>query len=68
MYHANQGLSLFIVAVGCNLILGVIPIIGWLLLPIAYLLIFVLVILGIVNASNGAAKPLPVIGKYTLLK
>ena len=29
---------------------------------------FVLMIIGIVNAANGRAKELPVIGKYRLLK
>ncbi|UJF35877.1 DUF4870 domain-containing protein [Paenibacillus hexagrammi] len=68
MYHANQGLTLFIVCVAANFILGIIPIIGWILLPIANLIIFVLAILGIVAAAQGQAKPLPIIGSFTLLK
>ncbi|SFM03237.1 Uncharacterized membrane protein [Paenibacillus sp. 1_12] len=68
MYHANQGLLLLIVCLACNIVLGAIPIIGWILLPIANLGTLVLTILGIINAANGQLKPLPLIGKYTLIK
>ncbi|GGA07994.1 hypothetical protein GCM10008018_62150 [Paenibacillus marchantiophytorum] len=67
-YHANQGLTLLVTAVIVNVILGIIPFIGWILLPLANLAIFILAILGIVAAAQGQAKPLPLIGKYTLLK
>ena len=59
-YHANQGLLLFIVSIIC----GIIPILGW-LLEIAT---FILMIIGILNAANGKAKELPIIGKIRLLK
>lgn len=68
MYHANQGLTLFLVSLAANIVLSVIPFIGALLLPLANLALLVLVILGIVNAAQGQAKPLPIIGGYTLLK
>jgi uncharacterized membrane protein len=68
MYHANQGLILFLFALAANIILGIIPIIGWLLLPVANLVVLILAIIGIINAANGEMKPLPVIGKYQLLK
>jgi uncharacterized membrane protein len=68
MYHANQGLTLFLVAVIANVVLGVIPIIGWIILPFANLGITVLAILGIIAAAQGQGKPLPLIGAYTLLK
>ena len=48
-----------------------IPIIGALIsmvLGLVGLVFFVLMILGIVNAVNGEMKPLPIIGKYQLLK
>ena len=39
------------------------------LLWFAYgIFVFVLVIMGIVNASGGKMKPLPLIGKYTIIK
>lgn len=69
MYHANQGLLLFILAIGVNVIGTVIPVLGWFILgPLGNLLVIGLAILGIINAANGEQKPLPVIGKYTLLK
>ena len=67
-YHTNQGLVLLITVIAANVILGIIPLIGWLLLPLANLALFVLMILGIVNAANGEAKPLPIIGGISLLK
>lgn len=67
-YHANQGLTLLLTAVILNVVLGIIPIIGWILLPLANLGVFVLAILGIVAAAQGQVKPLPIIGGYTLLK
>ncbi|MCT2537729.1 hypothetical protein NC661_12730 [Aquibacillus koreensis] len=69
MYHANQGLSLFLVFVAVNIIGTVIPIIGWIFIWLpGYILSMVLLIMGIINAANGKKKPLPVIGKWQLIK
>ncbi|RTE05798.1 hypothetical protein [Paenibacillus whitsoniae] len=68
MYHANQGLTLFLCVVIVNVVLGIIPLIGWILLPLVNLALLVLAILGIVAAAQGQVKPLPIIGAYTLLK
>jgi uncharacterized membrane protein len=68
MYHANQGLVLFLAAVASNIVLGMIPIIGWILLPFAYLAVLVFIIIGIMNAANGRNKPLPLIGGISILK
>ncbi|MFC4600754.1 DUF4870 domain-containing protein [Cohnella hongkongensis] len=67
-YHARQGLNLFLLALATNIVLGIIPFIGWLLLPLANLVILGLVIIGILAAANGQVKPLPLIGKYEILK
>ncbi|OXS59841.1 hypothetical protein B1A99_09890 [Cohnella sp. CIP 111063] len=67
-YHARQGFNLFLLALATNVVLGIIPIIGWLLLPLANIGILCLVIIGILAAANGQAKPLPLIGKYEILK
>ncbi|MES2461441.1 MAG: hypothetical protein V4671_12735 [Armatimonadota bacterium] len=63
MYHANQGLVLFLFAIALGVItmIPVVGIIGW----VAHI---VLMILGIINAANGQMKPLPLIGGITLLK
>lgn len=68
MYHANQGLTLFLVFAVSNVVLGILPVIGWILLPFVNLALLILMVLGIVNAAQGQAKPLPVIGAYTLIK
>ncbi len=77
-YHANQGLVLFIVEVLYSAVYkvfsNVILAISWNLyfivriLGIVNILFLVLVIIGIVNAVNGRAKELPVIGKFKILK
>jgi uncharacterized membrane protein len=73
-YHANQGIVLFIASVvvtGAFYILGHIPVIGRVFGFVGYLVwlaVFVLMVLGIVNAANGKCQPLPVLGKYQLLK
>jgi uncharacterized membrane protein len=68
MYHANQGLVLFLISLALNVVLTFIPIIGWILLPFAYIAILAFAIIGIINAANGQIKPLPLIGGITLLK
>ena len=68
MYHANQGLVLFLTAMAVNLVGSIISI-GWfVIIPLGNLAIIVLVVLGIINAYNGEAKPLPLIGGINLLK
>lgn len=66
-FHANQGLVLFIAAVLVSAV-AAIPIIGWILAPIAAVAITIMSILGIVNAVGGKAKELPLIGKFKILK
>lgn len=67
-YHANQGLILFITSVIINIAGAIIPFIGWLIiLPFGNIFVLILIILGIVNAANGKAKPLPLIGKFKIL-
>lgn len=69
MYHTNQGLTLFLAGIAVSIIGSIIPIIGWfLILPIGSLVVLVIGIIGIINAIKGEAKPLPLIGKFTLLK
>lgn len=67
-FHANQSLLLVITAIGGNMILGIIPVIGWMLLPIFGLGILMLGIIGLINGFGGKAKQLPIIGKFTILK
>jgi len=67
-FHANQALLLLITGIAGNVILGIIPIIGWILMPIFGIGILILGIMGIINGFGGKANPLPIIGKITILK
>ncbi|MBA1334020.1 MAG: hypothetical protein HPY66_1504 [Firmicutes bacterium] len=69
MYHANQGLVLFLAAMIVNVLGSIIPLIGWfVLLPLGNLAVIVLAVLGIINAYKGEAKPLPLMGGIKILK
>jgi len=69
MYHANQGLVLLLALVAVNIVSAIIPLIGWLLIgPLGNLALFVLAIIGILNALGGRCKPLPLIGGFRLIQ
>lgn len=67
-FHANQGLILLILGIAGNFILGIIPIIGWLLVPLFGAFVLILGIMGMINGFNGRTKELPLIGKFRLIK
>lgn len=77
-FHSNQGLILLILEVAWGLIYGILSYIilaiSWRLyflvsiLGILSLILLVPCILGIINAANGKAKELPIIGKFKILK
>lgn len=67
-YHANQGLLLLLLGLGGSIILSIIPIIGWILLPFFGIAVFVIAVIGLINGFTGKAKPLPIIGKYQIIK
>jgi len=58
-FHANQSLLLLI----AYIVLSFIPFLGWLL----WIVVFVFWIMGIVNASKGEMKELPLIGGIHIL-
>ena len=62
-YHVKQGLVLFIGYV-IEMFIGMIPIIGWVIYPLLGIFLFILFIIGIMNAIGGKEKPLPVIGSF----
>ena len=73
-YHTNQGAVLFLAAVVLMVgsgVLTMVPFIGCLaaVVPVvAFAGAFVLMILGIINASSGVCKPLPLIGHFRLIQ
>ena len=73
-FHANQGLVLFIASVVSGIIIGILgmfPFIGWIFRlagAAIEIITIVLMVIGIVNAANGKAKELPIIGSIKILK
>ncbi|MEM4259141.1 MAG: DUF4870 domain-containing protein [Candidatus Pacearchaeota archaeon] len=67
MYYGKQGLILFIawiIAWVASMIFAFIPVLGWIIMLILYLGLFVLWIVGIVYSLSGEMKPIPLIGQY----
>ena len=77
-FHANQGLVLMLASIAWSIVYSII---NWIILAISWRLYFissiiglvslvflVLCVIGIINAANGKAKELPIIGKFKLLK
>ena len=67
-FHANQSLLLLITAIVGDVILGVIPVVGWMLMPIFGVVVLALGIIGLINGFGGKVKRLPLIGRFTILK
>ncbi|NLC18735.1 MAG: hypothetical protein GX757_05850 [Clostridiales bacterium] len=67
-FHSNQSLLLLIVSFAGNIILGLIPFIGWVLMPIFNLVVFAVFIFGLVNGLSGKAVRLPLIGSFDIIK
>jgi uncharacterized membrane protein len=64
LHHGKQGLVLFIFSLLVCL-LGSLPVIGWLLiLPVGWVIVVVLSVLGIINALRGEMWEMPYLGKY----
>lgn len=66
MFHANQSLVLLIAWVA-TWVIGMIPFVG-ILSMLLWLGIFILWILGVVQAAQGQMKPLPLIGTVKIIK
>jgi uncharacterized membrane protein len=65
-FHANQQLALLIYW-AIVWVTGLIPILGWIIAFFASLLGVAIVLIGIINVSNGHKKKLPLIGGMSLL-
>jgi uncharacterized membrane protein len=66
-YHVKQGLLLLILGIIVsifNSIIGRIPFIGWAVSFILGVGMFVLWLLGLMNALNGKQEPVPLVGQY----
>ena len=74
-FHANQQLVLMIAGVALGIVLPIIaavPIIGWIIAlvgaPVLWIVLLVFAILGIISASKGEMRPLPIIGGIKIIK
>ncbi len=63
-FHVKQALVLLIVSVCGSIILGFIPILGWIVLPFFSIASFAFCVIGIINAAQNEKKELPFIGTY----
>jgi uncharacterized membrane protein len=70
-FHVKQGLVLFCIAIIIWIIAAIIPWYWWWnlfwIVRILQLGLLVLVILGIINASQGKEEPLPIVGQFAKL-
>ena len=63
-FHIKQGLVLFVIEVATWFIMSMLWQL-WFLIEIINFGVFVLAIIGIINASQGKQQELPVVGKYS---
>jgi uncharacterized membrane protein len=61
-FHSWQSIFLCVAAIAIHLVLGMVPIIGWILVPFVSLAFLVLWIILILKALKGERFKLPVIG------
>jgi len=61
-FHIRQALGVGLASLVIG-VLNVIPYIGWLAFAVGSILLFVMWIVGLINALNGKMKPVPVLGK-----
>ncbi len=65
-FHANQALVLDVVYV-IGALLAIIPVLGWIVVGILSLLVFIFRIMGIVKAVKCRQEELPLFGKYVII-
>lgn len=63
-FHAFQSLFFFLAWFLLNIICSIIPIVGWLLLPLVMLGMIITAVITIIKASKGEKFKLPVIGNF----
>ncbi len=61
-FHIKQSLGLVIISLGL-FIIGMIPILGWILSFLGSIFLLYLWIMGLINAINHKTKPVPILGQ-----
>lgn len=64
IFHAKQGMVLFLCEIVISFLGGAIPLFGWSLAAILNLVMIALAIIGIMNVVKHEKTPLPVIGTW----
>lgn len=62
-HHAKQGLVLFIFEI-ILIVVGFLPLLGWLLGFLGWIFAVLMSIMGIINALAGKLWQMPILGKY----
>ena len=63
-FHAIQAIALAVVSMGLSIVLGMIPVLGWIMLIFLPLVIFVAAVISAVKAFQNQWFKLPVIGDF----
>lgn len=63
-FHAIQAIALAVVSMGISIVLGMIPILGWIVLLFFPLVMFVVWVICIVKAFQGEMFKLPILGDF----
>lgn len=63
-FHAFQALFLGLASIAGQVVLSVVPLIGWMLLPVWSLIVLVLAVIAAVKAYNKETWSIPVIGPF----
>lgn len=66
-YHCNQGLLLLLTAIASSVVV-IIPILGWIAAFVGWIFTVICFVVGIVNVFSSRMHPLPIVGRYTLIK
>jgi uncharacterized membrane protein len=62
-FHLRQALGIVITGV-CLGFIGIIPILGWLVLIVGMIVLFIVWLMGLIAAASGEMKPAPILGPY----
>lgn len=62
-FHIKQSLGLTLLSLGL-FIIGMVPILGWILSFLGSIFLFYLWIMGLIAAINHQTKPVPILGHY----
>ncbi|TXD82094.1 hypothetical protein ESY86_15610 [Subsaximicrobium wynnwilliamsii] len=62
-YHIIQSLGIALTAIALSIV-GLIPILGWIINLIGILVLLYMWIMGLINAINEKQQPVPILGKH----